>query len=70
MTEFKVIKINDNCYIEYKQEQFVPQCYLIIMNEHRCMKVLLYGDEELGRLMYALQECLHIASQKQKQQRR
>jgi hypothetical protein len=62
MTEFKVVKINDNCYIEYKQEQYVPQCYLITLSEHKYMKILLY-DDDLERLMHALQECLHITNE-------
>ena len=66
--EFKVVKINNNCYIEYKQEQAFPQCYLITLSEQRFMKVLLY-DDDIERLMHALQECLHIASQEPKQQR-
>ena len=61
MTEFKVVKINEYCYLEFKQEQFVPQCYLITMSENSYMKTLLY-DDDVERLMQALQECIHIAS--------
>ena len=62
MTEAKVVKINENCYVEYKLEQYIAQCYLIAMDEKgRYMKTLLY-DDDVERLMQTLQECIHIAS--------
>ena len=66
--EFKVIKINDNCYLEYQTEQYTPQCCLITLSDNKYMKILLYWTD-IERLIHALQECIHIASQEQKQQR-
>jgi cytochrome oxidase Cu insertion factor (SCO1/SenC/PrrC family) len=67
MTEFKVIKINDNCYIEYKLEQNITHfCYLIVMDENgRYIKTLLY-DDDVERLMQELQGCINIASKESK----
>jgi hypothetical protein len=59
MAEYKVIRINYNCYLEYKINQDIHQCYIIALDKDgKYIKVSLYSDDA-ERLIQGLQECLY-----------